>query len=81
MKLIQDFQLLISLHSGLIVRGKYLGSDSKKKPEKIRGNNSEVLELEFSISIAKGGPGFGSYAPVTFDDYFDTAAHVLAHEN
>ncbi|GEM_PF-518008 len=71
----------LTLHSGLIVSGEYLDLDFKKKLETSRGNDEGVLELGFSVPIAKGGSGFGSCAPVTSDGYFLTAAHVLAHED
>ncbi len=71
----------LTLHSGLIVSGEYLDADFKKKLETSRGNEEGVLELGFSVPIAKGGSGFGSCAPVTADGYFLTAAHVLAHHD
>ena len=71
----------LTLHSGLIVSGEYLDADFKKKLETSRGNEEGVLELGFSVPIAKGGSGFGSCAPVTADGYFLTAAHVLAHDD
>ena len=71
----------LTLHSGLIVSGEYLDTDFKKKLETSRENDAGVLELGFSVPIAKGGSGFGSCAPVTSDGYFVTAAHVLAHKD
>lgn len=69
----------LTLHSGLIVSGKYLDEDFKSKLATSREAQEGVLELGFSVPIAKGGSGFGSCAPVTPDGYFLTAAHVLAH--
>ncbi len=69
----------LTLHSGLIVSGKYLDEDFKTKLATSREAQEGVLELGFSVPIAKGGSGFGSCAPVTPDGYFLTAAHVLAH--
>ncbi len=71
----------LTLHSGLIVSGKYIDSDFKTKLATSRGSHEGVLELGFSVPIAKGGSGFGSCAPVTTDGYFLTAAHVLAHSD
>ena len=71
----------LTLHSGLIVSGEYIDADFKKKLETSRGNDEGVLELGFSVPIAKGGSGFGSCAPVTSDGYFLTAAHVLVHDD
>ena len=69
----------LTLHSGLIVSGKYIDSDFKSKLATSREAQEGVLELGFSVPIAKGGSDFGSCAPVTSDGYFLTAAHVLAH--
>ncbi len=63
----------LTLHSGLIVSGEDIDADFKKKLETSRGNDDGVLELGFSVPIAKGGSGFGSCAPVTSDGYFLTA--------
>lgn len=71
----------LTLHSGLIVSGKYIDEDFKSKLATSRDAQEGVLELGFSVPIAKGGSGFGSCAPVTSDGYFLTAAHVLAHED
>lgn len=71
----------LTLHSGLIVSGKYIDEDFKSKLATSRDAQEGVLELGFSVPIAKGGSGFGSCAPVTPDGYFLTAAHVLAHED
>ncbi|MCB1203561.1 MAG: trypsin-like peptidase domain-containing protein [Verrucomicrobiae bacterium] len=71
----------LTLHSGLIVSGKYIDQDFKSKLATSRDAQEGVLELGFSVPIAKGGSGFGSCAPVTADGYFLTAAHVLAHED
>ena len=70
----------LTLHSGLIVSGEYMDADFRKKLETSRASQEGVLELGFSVPIAKGGSGFGSCAPVTSDGYFLTANHVLAHE-
>lgn len=70
----------LTLHSGLIVSGEYIDEDFKKKLATSRESQQGVLELGFSVPIAKGGSGFGSCAPVTADGYFLTAAHVLSHE-
>ena len=70
----------LTLHSGLIVSGEYIDEDFKKKLATSRQSTEGVLELGFSVPIAKGGSGFGSCAPVTADGYFLTAAHVLSHE-
>lgn len=70
----------LTLHSGLIVSGTYIDDDFKKELETSRAATGGVLELGFSVPIAKGGSGFGSCAPVTSDGYFLTAAHVLSHE-
>ncbi len=69
----------LTLHSGLIVSGKYIDSDFKSKLATSREAQAGVLELGFSVPIAKGGSDFGSCAPVTSDGYFLTASHVLAH--
>ena len=69
----------LTLHSGLIVSGKYIDEDFKSKLATSREAQEGVLELGFSVPIAKGGSGFGSCAPVSSDGYFLTAAHVLAH--
>jgi S1-C subfamily serine protease len=69
----------LTLHSGLIVSGKYLDEDFKTKLATSREAQEGVLELGFSVPIAKGGSGFGSCAPISADGYFLTAAHVLAH--
>lgn len=71
----------LTLHSGLIVSGKYLDQDFKSKLATSRDAHEGVLELGFSVPIAKGGSGFGSCSPVTADGYFLTAAHVLAHND
>lgn len=71
----------LTLHSGLIVSGKYIDEDFKSKLATSREAQEGVLELGFSVPIAKGGSGFGSCAPVTADGYFLTAAHVLAHKD
>lgn len=71
----------LTLHSGLIVSGKYIDDDFKAKLATSRQSEEGVLELGFSVPIAKGGSGFGSCAPITSDGYFLTAAHVLAHED
>lgn len=71
----------LTLHSGLIVSGKYIDEDFKAKLATSREAQEGVLELGFSVPIAKGGSGFGSCAPVTADGYFLTAAHVLAHKD
>jgi hypothetical protein len=71
----------LTLHSGLIVSGKYMDEDFKSKLATSREAQEGVLELGFSVPIAKGGSGFGSCAPVTADGYFLTAAHVLAHKD
>ncbi len=71
----------LTLHSGLIVSGKYIDNDFRSRLATSRGSEAGVLELGFSVPIAKGGSGFGSCAPVTQDGYFVTAAHVLAHED
>lgn len=70
----------LTLHSGLIVSGEYIDEDFKKQMATSRQSNEGVLELGFSVPIAKGGSGFGSAAPVSSDGYFLTAAHVLAHQ-
>lgn len=70
----------LTLHSGLIVSGKYIDEDFKSKLATSREAQEGVLELGFSVPIAKGGSGFGSCAPVSSDGYFLTAAHVLAHK-
>ncbi len=69
----------LTLHSGLIVSGEYIDEDFKQKLATSRDAQEGVLELGFSVPIAKGGSGFGSAAPVTTDGYFLTAAHVLSH--
>jgi hypothetical protein len=71
----------LTLHSGLIVSGKYIDEDFKTKLATSREAQEGVLELGFSVPIAKGGSGFGSCAPVSADGYFLTAAHVLAHKD
>ncbi len=71
----------LTLHSGLIVSGKYIDEDFKAKLATSREAQEGVLELGFSVPIAKGGSGFGSCAPVSADGYFLTAAHVLAHKD
>ncbi|HRQ89210.1 MAG TPA: serine protease [Bacteroidia bacterium] len=71
----------LTLHGGLIVSGKYIDEDFKAKLATSREAQEGVLELGFSVPIAKGGSGFGSCAPVTADGYFLTAAHVLAHKD
>lgn len=71
----------LTLHSGLIVSGKYIDEDFKAKLATSRESQEGVLELGFSVPIAKGGSGFGSCAPVTADGYFLTAAHVLSHKD
>lgn len=71
----------LTLHSGLIVSGKYIDEDFKTKLATSREAQEGVLELGFSVPIAKGGSGFGSCSPVTSDGYFLTAAHVLAHKD
>lgn len=71
----------LTLHSGLIVSGKYVDEDFKSKLATSREAQEGVLELGFSVPIAKGGSGFGSCAPVTSDGYFLTAAHVLANKD
>ncbi|MEM7699303.1 MAG: serine protease [Verrucomicrobiota bacterium] len=71
----------LTLHSGLIVSGKYIDAEFKKELETSRASDEGMLELGFSIPIAKGGSGFGSAAPVTSDGYFLTAAHVLSHND
>jgi len=71
----------LTLHSGLIVSGKYIDDDFKAKLATSREAQEGVLELGFSVPIARGGSGFGSCAPVTGDGYFLTAAHVLAHKD
>ncbi|HQZ26984.1 MAG: trypsin-like peptidase domain-containing protein [Verrucomicrobiales bacterium] len=71
----------LTLHSGLIVSGKYIDEDFKSKLQTSREAQEGVLELGFSVPIAKGGSGFGSCAPVTSDGYFLTAAHVLAQRD
>ncbi len=71
----------LTLHSGLIVSGRYLDEDFKAKLATSRDAQEGILELGFSVPIAKGGSGFGSCAPVTSDGYFLTAAHVLAHDD
>lgn len=71
----------LTLHSGLIVSGKYIEEEFKSKLATSREAQEGVLELGFSVPIAKGGSGFGSCAPVTSDGYFLTAAHVLAHKD
>lgn len=70
----------LTLHSGLIVSGEYIDADFKKKLETTRASQEGVLELGFSVPIAKGGSGFGSCAPISTDGYFLTAAHVISHE-
>ncbi len=70
----------LTLHSGLIVSGRYIDEDFKSKLATSREAQEGVLELGFSVPIAKGGSGFGSCAPVSPDGYFLTAAHVLAHK-
>ncbi|MDF1862442.1 MAG: serine protease [Verrucomicrobiales bacterium] len=70
----------LTLHSGLIVSGEYIDEDFKKKLATSREAQEGVLELGFSVPIAKGGSGFGSCAPVSSDGYFLTAAHVISHE-
>jgi len=74
----QDF---LTLHSGLVVSGKYVKEEFSKKLDTHRSTSADTLELEFSIPIAKDGSVFGSCAPVTRDGYFLTAAHVIAREN
>ncbi|MDA7921988.1 serine protease [Verrucomicrobiales bacterium] len=71
----------LTLHSGLIVSGEYFDEDFREKLATSRDSNEGVLELGFSVPIAKGGSGFGSCAAVTGDGYFLTANHVLAHED
>ncbi|MAS91691.1 MAG: hypothetical protein CMO55_00720 [Verrucomicrobiales bacterium] len=71
----------LTLHSGLIVSGHYMDADFRKKLETSRQSQGGVLELGFSVPIAKGGSGFGSCAPVTSDGYFLTATHVIGHED
>ncbi len=71
----------LTLHSGLVVSGRYLSDDYLKKLETSRQARDGVLELGFSVPIATGGSGFGACAPVTADGYFLTAAHVLSHED
>ncbi len=71
----------LTLHSGLIVSGKYIDEEFKAKLATSREAQEGVLELGFSVPIAKGGSGFGSCSPVTPDGYFLTAAHVLAHKD
>ncbi len=71
----------LTLHSGLIVSGKYIDEDFKTKLATSRDSQEGVLELGFSVPIAKGGSGFGSCAPITADGYFLTAAHVLSHKD
>lgn len=71
----------LTLHSGLIVSGKYIDKDFRDKLATSRDSTEGVLELGFSVPIAKGGSGFGSCAAVTGDGYFLTATHVLAHED
>lgn len=71
----------LTLHSGLIVSGKYLDEDFKSKLATSRDAHEGVLELGFSVPIAKGGSGFGSCSPVSADGYFLTAAHVLTHND
>lgn len=71
----------LTLHSGLIVSGEYMDADFRKNLETSRDSEEGVLELGFSVPIARGGSGFGSCAPVTSDGYFLTAAHVLAHDD
>lgn len=71
----------LTLHSGLIVSGRYIDEDFKAKLATSRDAQEGILELGFSVPIAKGGSGFGSCAPVTPDGYFLTATHVLAHED
>lgn len=71
----------LTLHSGLIVSGKYIDEEFKGKLATSREAEEGMLELGFSVPIAKGGSGFGSCAPVTSDGYFLTAAHVLAHKD
>ena len=70
----------LTLHSGLIVSGEYINEDFKRKLATSRESQEGVLELGFSVPIAKGGSGFGSCAPVSSDVYFLTAAHVISHE-
>lgn len=70
----------LTLHSGLIVSGEYINEDFKKKLATSREAKEGLLELGFSVPIAKGGSGFGSCAPITRDGYFLTAAHVLSHD-
>lgn len=70
----------LTLHSGLIVSGRYIDEDFKSKLATSRAAQEGLLELGFSVPIAKGGSGFGSCAPVSPDGYFLTAAHVLAHK-
>src|SRR5690606_17471920 len=70
----------LTLHSGLIVSGKYIDEDFKAKLATSRQSQEGVLELGFSVPIAKGGSGFGSCAPVSPDGYFLTAAHVLSQD-
>ncbi len=69
----------LTLHSGLIVSGEYIDKDFKNKLATSRESQEGVLELGFSVPIAKGGSGFGSCTPVSRDGYFLTAAHVLSH--
>ncbi len=71
----------LTLHSGLVVSGKYVKEEFNKNLSTKRSTNAETLELEFSVPIAKDGTVFGSCAPVTRDGYFLTAAHVIAREN
>lgn len=70
----------LTLHSGLIVSGEYIDEDFKERIATSRGAQEGMLELGFSVPIAKGGSGFGSCAPVSSDGYFLTAAHVLSNE-
>ncbi len=71
----------LTLHSGLVVSGKYVKEEFNKKLNTNRKTNNDTLELEFSVPIARDGTVFGSCAPVTRDGYFITAAHVIAREN
>jgi len=70
----------LTLHSGLIVSGKYIDDDFRAKLATSRESDDDQLALGFSVPIAEGGAEFGSCAPVTGDGYFLTAAHVLSHE-
>ncbi|MEC5128944.1 serine protease [Verrucomicrobiales bacterium BCK34] len=71
----------LTLHSGLIVSGQYIDEDFRKKMATSRDSSEGVLELGFSVPIAKGGSGFGSCGAISSDGYFLTASHVLAHKD